>query len=75
MKEGLIPTALGTIVTTAGAIVDYKAMKTKHTKKNDLVRMAAAGVVGFGLAHIVLGTIDLIEHCNLRNKKNCYNLL
>ncbi|NLM34611.1 MAG: asparagine synthase [Clostridiales bacterium] len=62
MREGLIPTALGTIVTTAGAIADYKAMKMKHSKKNDIIRMAAAGVVGFGLAHIVLGTIDLIEH-------------
>lgn len=62
IKEGLIPTALGTVVTTAGAIVDYKAMKMKHSKKNDIIKMAAAGVVGFGLAHIVLGTIDLIEH-------------
>lgn len=62
MREGLIPTALGTIVTTAGAIVDYKAMKMKHSKKNDVIRMAASGVVGFGLAHMVLGTIDLIEH-------------
>lgn len=62
MREGLIPTALGTIVTTAGAIVDYKAMKMKPSKKNNVIKMAAAGVVGFGLAHVVLGTIDLIEH-------------
>ncbi|WP_139904661.1 asparagine synthase [Clostridium thermarum] len=62
VKEGLIPAALGTIVTTAGAIADYKAMKMKHSKKNDMLKMAAAGVVGFGLAHVVLGTIDLIEH-------------
>ncbi len=62
IKEGLIPTALGTIVTTAGAIVDYKAMQKRHSKKNDALKMAAAGVVGFGLAHVVLGTIDLIEH-------------
>lgn len=62
IKEGLIPTALGTIVTTAGAIVDYKAMQKRHSKKNDTLKMAAAGVVGFGLAHVVLGTIDLIEH-------------
>lgn len=62
MREGLIPTALGTIVTTAGAIVDGMAMKERHSKKNDLVRMAAAGVIGFGLAHVVLGAIDLVEH-------------
>lgn len=62
IREGIIPTTLGTIVTTAGAIADYKAMQRKHSKKNDVLKMAAAGVVGFGLAHIVLGTIDLIEH-------------
>ena len=61
-REGLIPTALGAIVTTAGAVVDGMAMKKGHSKKNDLVKMAAAGVVGFGLAHVVLGAIDLIEH-------------
>lgn len=62
MREGLVPTALGTIVTTAGAVMDGMAMKKRHSKKNDLYRMAAAGIVGFGLAHVVLGAIDLVEH-------------
>lgn len=52
MREGLIPTVLGAAVTTTGAIM----------KRRDVAPMIAAGIVGFGLAHIVLGSIDLIEH-------------
>jgi hypothetical protein len=49
-REGLIPTVLGTAVTAAG-------LALRNT--NPLVGW---GITGFGLAHIVLGTIDLIEH-------------
>lgn len=52
MREGLIPTVLGAAVTTTGAIM----------KRRDFAPMIAAGIVGFGLAHIVLGSIDLVEH-------------
>jgi hypothetical protein len=52
MREGAIPTVLGTVVTGVGAAM--VAM--------EMAPMIAAGVVGFGAAHIVLGTIDLIEH-------------
>jgi hypothetical protein len=62
VREGLIPTTLGTIVAVSGAVVDGMQMKKRHSKRNDVVKMAAAGVVGFGLAHVVLGAIDLIEH-------------
>ncbi|GLC29974.1 asparagine synthase [Clostridium omnivorum] len=57
IKEGLIPTVLGAAVTTASAAVTA----TKY-RKTDIAPMIAAGVVGFGLAHIVLGSIDLVEH-------------
>ncbi|WP_159887473.1 asparagine synthase [Paenibacillus puerhi] len=50
MREGLIPTVLGTAVTASGA-----AIRNKYP-------MAAAAVVGFGVAHVVLGAIDLVEH-------------
>lgn len=50
MREGLIPTVLGTAVTASGA-----ALRNKYP-------MAAAAAVGFGLAHVVLGAIDLVEH-------------
>ena len=57
MREGLIPTILGTVVTAAGATLSRNNMQ----KKNALP-MVEAGVIGFGLAHIVLGAIDLVEH-------------
>ncbi len=52
-REGLIPTVLGTVVTTSG-----------YAMKNLIPGPLAWGIVGFGLAHIVLGSIDLVEHRN-----------
>jgi len=49
-REGLIPTVLGTAVTTAGLAL---------RKANPVFGW---GVAGFGLAHILLGAIDMIEH-------------
>jgi len=62
IREGLIPTALGTAVTTAGAIWDGVEMKRRKNNKHNIRPMVAAGIVGFGLAHVVLGAIDLMEH-------------
>lgn len=53
LREGLIPTALGTAVTATG----YAMKQKRGTNK-----MIANTVFGFGLAHIVLGVIDQIEH-------------
>ena len=53
IREGLIPTILGSAVTAAGI-----ALKQKNGSNN----MIANTVFGFGLAHIVLGAIDLVEH-------------
>lgn len=52
IHEGTIPTALGTVVTGVGASLAAKR----------ITPMVAAGVVGFGAAHILLGTIELIQH-------------
>ena len=52
VREGLIPTVLGTAVTATGVMM----------KRRDITPLISAGIVGFGLAHIVLGAIDLIEH-------------
>lgn len=52
MREGLIPAVLGTAVTATGA-----ALRNKYP-------MAATCAIGFGLAHVVLGAIDLVEHRN-----------
>ncbi|MED1903645.1 asparagine synthase [Bacillus thuringiensis] len=53
IREGLIPTTLGTAVTVAG----YALKQTRGSNK-----MIANTVFGFGLAHVVLGVIDLVEH-------------
>lgn len=52
VHEGMIPTALGTVVTGVGATLVAKRVSP----------MIAAGVVGFGAAHIMLGAIDLVQH-------------
>ncbi|MCJ7691700.1 MAG: asparagine synthase [Clostridium sp.] len=57
MREGLIPTILGSVVTAAGA-----SFSKNNMKKKNVIPMVEAGVIGFGLAHIVLGAIDLVEH-------------
>ncbi|MBU3156158.1 asparagine synthase [Clostridium estertheticum] len=57
MREGLIPTILGTVVSVAGA-----SFSKSNMKKKNMFPMIEAGIVGFGLAHIVLGAIDLVEH-------------
>lgn len=49
MREGVWPTVLGTAVTAAGAGL---------MRRN---KMAATGLVGFGLAHMLLGALDLSE--------------
>lgn len=53
IREGLIPTVLGSAVTATG----YALKQKRGTNK-----MIANTVFGFGLAHIVLGAIDLVEH-------------
>lgn len=57
MREGLIPTILGTVVTATGATFSRNNMKKKY-----MVPMVEAAVIGFGLAHVILGAIDLVEH-------------
>ena len=49
-REGMIPTVLGTAVSATGL-----AIKNRN-------QALGWGITGFGLAHIILGTIDLIEH-------------
>lgn len=50
VREGMIPAVLGTAVTATGLVVRAVAPAIGW------------GVAGFGLAHIVLGAIDLVEH-------------
>ncbi|MCX8130138.1 MAG: asparagine synthase [Clostridia bacterium] len=50
VREGLVPAVLGTVVTATGI-----ALKP-------VAPFLSWGIAGFGLAHIVLGSIDLVEH-------------
>ncbi|MFE1243181.1 MULTISPECIES: asparagine synthase [Fictibacillus] len=53
IREGFIPATLGTAVTATG----YALKQSRGTNK-----MVANTIFGFGLAHVVLGVIDLVEH-------------
>ncbi|MDD3224367.1 MAG: asparagine synthase [Clostridium sp.] len=61
VKEGIIPTALGTVVTAAGTAMVLKKVTP----------MVSVGLVGFGLAHIVLGSIDMAQH-NGKHKRRMF---
>lgn len=53
VREGLIPAVLGTAVTSAGVAL--------RNNKN-ITPLLTGSIIGFGLAHVVLGAIDLVEH-------------
>lgn len=60
VKEGLIPTALGTAVTLGATTL--RARNRKNIRRKDIAPMAETALIGFGLAHIVLGAIDLWDN-------------
>lgn len=62
VREGLIPTILGTAVTATGAALRGMDMSKRGMRKRDIMPMVQAGIIGFGLAHIVLGAIDLLDN-------------
>nr|WP_207755118.1 asparagine synthase [Alkaliphilus hydrothermalis] len=55
----MIPTLLGTGVTATGVVL--KGMAAKRESHDHIMPMVAAGIIGFGLAHVLLGTIDLVD--------------
>ncbi|MDF2531184.1 MAG: hypothetical protein K0R80_3228 [Clostridia bacterium] len=61
MREGLIPTLLGSAVMASGAMLRGVDMEKRGMHKKDLMPLLSAGLVGFGLAHVVLGTKDLVK--------------
>ncbi|MFL0197248.1 asparagine synthase [Clostridium sp. WILCCON 0269] len=58
VRRGAIPTFLGTAVTATGAALT--AM--------EIAPLVAAGAIGFGLAHIVLGGMEMSRTKNNRKK-------
>lgn len=61
MREGLIPTLLGSSVLAAGTMMRGMDMERHGMHKRDVFPMIGAGLVGFGLAHVILGTKDLVK--------------
>ncbi|MGD9569306.1 MAG: asparagine synthase [Sedimentibacter sp.] len=56
IKEGIIPTVLGTVVTATGVAL-----------KDNIPAPYRNGIIGFGLAHIALGSVELVGQ-NIQNK-------
>lgn len=61
MRKGVIPTMLGTAVTGAAIANRAPHLSKRKLKKMDMTTMMATGLIGFGLAHVVLGSIDLYK--------------
>lgn len=61
MREGLIPTVLGSAVMATGAVMRGVDMERRGMHKKDIMPLVGAGLLGFGLAHVVLGTQDLVR--------------
>ncbi len=61
MRKGLIPTVLGTAVTGATLYTKIPGLTKRKLKRMDTETIVATGLLGFGLAHVVLGAIDLMR--------------
>lgn len=62
MRKGIIPTVLGTVVTGAALYSKAPDLKVKKLKKMDTETMLISGILGFGLANMVLGSMNLINN-------------
>lgn len=61
MKKGLLPVALGTVVTSTGIILDSNQSKSCSCRKNDYTSLIGTFLIGLGVAHILLGSLDIIK--------------
>jgi len=60
MRKGLIPVMLGTLVSALGvSLINRKRKSWFRTTRS--AHPCSWGVFGFGLAHILLGGIDLFR--------------
>ncbi|MBK1810597.1 asparagine synthase [Clostridium sp. YIM B02505] len=62
IKEGTIPTLIGSVVVAGTAALRANELRKHGMRKKDIVPMAETALLGFGLAHVVLGTIDMVQH-------------
>lgn len=59
MKKGVIPALLGIAVTGATIAMTDPDVLERGLRRRNRDTMIATGLIGFGLAHVVLGGIDL----------------
>jgi len=57
IKEGIVPTVLGTVVTVTGIALRNSNIPESYRK----------GIIGFGLANIALGSTEMISN-NIQNR-------
>ncbi len=57
IKQGLVPTVIGTAVAATGIAL-----------KDTIPKSYSSGMVGFGLANIVMGSVDMISTMDSSNK-------
>lgn len=62
MRKGIIPTVLGTALTGAALYSKGPDIKVKKLKKMDTETMLISGILGFGIANMVLGSINLMKN-------------
>jgi hypothetical protein len=58
IKEGIVPTVLGTVVTATGVAL----------RNTDLPESYRNGLIGFGLANIALGSAELVSN-NMQHRR------
>ncbi len=61
MRSGLIPTVLGTAVTGATLYRNGQDVLKRGKSKRNMGAMVATGLLGFGLAHVLLGSIEMFR--------------
>ncbi|MFL0198088.1 asparagine synthase [Clostridium sp. WILCCON 0269] len=61
MKNGLITAALGAAVTTGAVALRAADIRNRGMQSRNIIPMVETAALGFGLAHVVLGTIDLLQ--------------
>ena len=61
MRAGLIPTVLGTAVTGATLYRNGQDIMKRSKRRSNVESMIATGLLGFGIAHVLLGSIDMFR--------------
>lgn len=61
MRKGMIPALLGIAVTGTAIAMSDSDVFEKGIRKKNTDTMLSSGLIGFGLAHIVLGGMDLFK--------------